>query len=233
MTGFAYVGTELDLFARATNWKAYWSERLRPFVGPRVLDVGAGLGATARILAGGVERWCCLEPDPLLAGRLEAAVASGDLPAQCEVVRGVLDDVRGAPYDSVLYVDVLEHIDDDRTELASASRLVSPGGHLVVLAPAHNWLFSRFDESVGHHRRYDRRRLRQVAPPECDLVSLAYLDSVGMILSLANRFVLRRAVPTPANIAFWDRVVIPVSRRIDPLLRYAVGKSIVATWRKR
>lgn len=128
---------------------------------------------------------------------------------------------------------MLEHIADDRAQLSASMGVVGAGGHIVVLAPAHNWLFSKFDESIGHCRRHNPKMLRQIPPPGCDLVSLAYLDSIGMMLSLANALVLRRAMPTAANIRFWDRAVIPVSRVVDPLTRFSVGKTIVAIWRKR
>ena len=62
-----------------------------------------------------------------------------------------------APFDTILYVDVLEHIADDAAELARARRLLTPEGNLVVLAPAHQSLFSPFDAAVGHYRRYDER----------------------------------------------------------------------------
>ena len=233
MSDFAYVGSELELFAHATNWKAYWSRRLSRFVGARVLDVGAGLGATARVLAASAQRWSCLEPDPELAGRLRSAISSGELPPQCEVVQRFVEDlVASEEYDTVLYVDVLEHIEHDREQLERSARLLAPGGHIVVLAPAHNRLFSPFDKAIGHHRRYDKRMLRALSPGGCELVSLSYLDSAGLLLSLGNAMVLRRNMPTLANIRFWDRVVIPVSRRLDPLLRFTVGKSILAAWRR-
>ena len=70
--GFAYVGTELELFGRAKNWKAYWSACLRPFVRGDVLEVGAGIGLTTKALATGSERsWTCLEPDAAMAAEIE------------------------------------------------------------------------------------------------------------------------------------------------------------------
>jgi hypothetical protein len=149
------------------------------------------------------------------------------------VIPRFLEDLGASEeYDTVLYVDVLEHIEHDREQLDRSARLLASGGHIVVLAPAHSWLFSRFDEAIGHLRRYDKRMLRGISPPGCTLVSLGYLDSVGLLLSLANVVVLRRPMPTIANIKFWDRVVIPVSRYTDRLLRFTLGKSIVAAWRK-
>ncbi len=110
-----YVGGELDLFAQASNWKAYLRHQIAPFLGNQVLEVGAGIGATTRALCSGREqRWGCLEPDAALA---VGAERSG-LPACCEVVVGSLATaVADERFDSVLYVDVLEHIADDRGEL--------------------------------------------------------------------------------------------------------------------
>lgn len=234
MSEYVYVGEELDLFAGATNWKAYWAERVRPFLGRRVLDVGAGLGATAKLLAGSVERWTCLEPDEKLARRLEAAIDRRELPPNCDVICGFLGEVgESTRFDSILYIDVLEHIERDAEQLQRSVPYLAKGGHLVVLAPAHNWLFSPFDASIGHHRRYNKRMLRQISPPGCTIVSMKYLDSLGLALSLANAVILRRSMPTPANISFWDRVVVPASRPIDFLLQSTVGKTIVAVWRRQ
>jgi cyclopropane fatty-acyl-phospholipid synthase-like methyltransferase len=233
MSEFAYVGEELELFAAAANWKAYWSAQVRPFVGRRVLDVGAGLGATAKILAASADRWTCLEPDARLATRLQQAIEHRDLPATCEVIHGFLNDLaEGTDYDSVLYIDALEHIEHDREQLEQSIRVLASGGHIVVVAPAHNWLFSRFDEAVGHCRRYNKRMLRDIAPPGCRIVRLRYLDTFGLTLSLGNVTLLRRSMPTRANIALWDTMV-RASRPVDHLLGFTVGKSIVAVWQKR
>lgn len=234
MTSAHYPGNELELFAAATNWKRYLVAALRPFLGPRVLEVGAGIGATTSVL--NVEpghRWTCLEPDPTMATRLRELLAAGDLPAGCEVRQGtvaLLGDEH--MYDSVLYVDVLEHIHDDREELAAVSRHVASGGHLAVLAPAHPWLYTAFDAGIGHFRRYTRRTLRQVGPESMRITQLRYLDSVGMVASAANRLLLRQSLPTARQIAIWDKLMVPCSRLLDPLLCFGVGKSVLAVWRK-
>lgn len=233
-TDYHYVGDELDLFAAAVRWKAYFRRMIRPYLGPTVLEVGAGLGGTTRALCDGTERrWVCLEPDPRLAARLEAEQAAGRLPGGCEVVVGTLDDQLAADqFDSVLYMDVLEHIDGDRAELAQAARRVRPGGHLVVLSPAHQWLFTPFDRAIGHCRRYSTGSLRAVGPEGLDLAWLGYLDSVGFFASLANKMLLRQAMPTPRQIAFWDGVLVRASTWVDPILRHRAGKSVLGIWRR-
>jgi SAM-dependent methyltransferase len=231
---YVYVGNELDLFAAATRWKSYVRRQVLGYIGRDVLEVGAGNGNTTRALCfGAADRWLCLEPDALLADRLSNAIDSGSLPRCCRVMIGTLADLFDHErFDTILYIDVLEHIADDRAELASAATRLTAGGHIVVLAPAHQWLFTPFDQAIGHHRRYSRPSLRRAAPPELDLVRLVYLDSVGMLASLGNRLLLKSATPGPRQIAVWDRLMVPASRLVDPLLGHTVGKSVLAVWRK-
>ena len=230
---FAYPGQELGLFADALNWKRYWASKVTPFLGPHVAEIGAGIGANAAMLSWHAIRWTCIEPDSNQAGQIAARRARGDLPPSCEVVTGSLSDLDDtARFDTVLYLDVLEHIADDRAEVAMAARHLRPGGHLVVLGPAHPWLFSSFDAAIGHHRRYTRRSLAKLAPPGLEPVVSAYLDMAGILASLANRLLLRNANPTPAQIGLWDRHLVPISTRLDKITGFRLGKSILAIWRK-
>jgi SAM-dependent methyltransferase len=231
---FVYVGTELDLFAAAEQWKAYVRCQVRPYLGRKVLEVGAGHGGTTRVLCGeGHERWVCLEPDSSLADRLIASISGGELPDCCEAQIGTLADLDNEDrFDTILYMDVLEHIADDHAELARAADQLRPGGHLVVLAPAHQWLFTPFDEAIGHFRRYTRCTLRAAAPDGLTLARLVYLDSIGMLASLGNRLVLKSSMPSPGQIKIWDRLMVPLSRVADPLLGYSLGKSVLAVWKK-
>jgi SAM-dependent methyltransferase len=170
-----------------------------------------------------------LEPDPLLIAELKAAP---QLPDSCAVHQGILADLPdGECFDTILYIDVLEHIEDDYTEVQRAAAHLKPGGCLVVLAPAHQWLFSPFDRAIGHYRRYTRSSLRQLSPQGLTDIRVKYLDSVGLLASLSNRW-LKQRLPTVGQIQLWDAWMVPVSRVLDPLLQYAIGKSVLGVWRK-
>lgn len=140
MNEFKYIGAELELFRRAVNWKSYWSQQIAPFIAGDVLEVGAGLGANASFVnKKGDGTWVCIEPDPALASELPARLKrrSG---RPYEIICGTLRTLDTSRlFDTILYVDVLEHIEDDREELKLAARHLRTDGstHSTVAgAPA-------------------------------------------------------------------------------------------------
>jgi SAM-dependent methyltransferase len=232
VTGFAYPGHELELFQHARNWKQYYASQIAEYIRGDVLEVGAGIGGTSRFLCNRRQNsWTALEPDSTLAERLRASLASQPLDVPCRVLDRTLAEVQET-FDTILYIDVIEHIEDDRGEAALWESRLRPHGQVIVLSPAHQWLFSPFDRAIGHYRRYTRDMLTALSPRGLELVRAWYLDSTGMLLSLANRLVLRASYPTPANIRFWDSAVVPVSRVLDRVSGHQMGKTVIAVWKK-
>ena len=139
-------------------------------------------------------------------------------------------DVGTTELDTVICMNVLEHIEDDVAALRALGAVLRPGGRLILQVPNYPRLFGSLDRSYGHFRRYSKGSLLAAAPPSLAPVEAFYLDAAGMALSLANRMLLRASMPTGGQILFWDRVVVPMSRLIDPVLARSVGKSVVAIW---
>ncbi len=235
MTTQTYVGSELGLFDKARNWKAYYAKLLRQHLQGEVLEVGAGIGSATLALCDGTQRrWVCLEPDSGMATTLMVKIATGQLYECCEVFTGMLADLRPDDlFDAIVYADVLEHIESDRNELLLAVEHLKTPGTLVIMAPAHQSLYTAFDAAVGHFRRYDKASLKAIIPRGLDCIEMKYLDSVGLCATSANRLMLRSPLPKSYQLAIWDKFMIPVSRLVDPLLNYRLGKSILGIWRKR
>jgi len=223
-----YIGNELELFQYANNWKAYWSSVVGPHIKGSTLEVGAGLGGNVDLLIPFADEYVALEPDPKLAQEilerpgLEVRVGTTE----------TMDDNK--IYDTVLYIDVLEHIQNDRAEFLRAVRLLKTGGNLIVLCPAHQYLYSPFDKAVGHFKRYSKKDFRAFNDLGGDtaLRKLTYLDSTGMLASLANKTLLKSSLPTPKQIKFWDSVLVPMSKFTDKLSFGAVGKTVIGVWQK-
>ncbi len=225
-----YVGNELELFSIAHNWRSYWMAKLRSHLGHKVLEIGAGLGSVTKQLSNKSNSWVAVEPDRTMAEFLQFE----DLPANTSVICGTIEsiDAGNEKFESILYIDVLEHIENDILEVQKASDLLSTGGKLLILCPAHDWLMSEFDIQIGHYRRYSKASLDQIRPDGMLHESAIYLDSIGLIASIVNRYLLKQGQPKKSQIKFWDSVLIPVSRIIDRLLMYKVGKTVVVVWKK-
>lgn len=224
----AAAGSELEIFEKAVHWKRYFASHLARYIRGEVLEAGAGIGANLKTFAHlSFRRWTCLEPDIDHADRLRASLPDAE---RYEAIIGTLRNLEGRRFDTILYIDVLEHIEDDRAELRLAAAHLSPGGALIVLAPAHPWLFTPFDAAIRHFRRYTKRTLANATPPELSREKLIYLDAVCLAASAANRLFLKSAMPSESQIQIWDRLMVPLSRFIDPLLGHQVGKSVLGIW---
>lgn len=234
MGEIAYVGNELDLFEQATVWKKYYGRFLAPFLQGSVLEVGAGIGGTTRILCNGnQDRWLCLEPDPQLYARLEHKIQEGQLPPCCTALKGTTLDLPSTDkFNAILYIDVIEHIEKDAEELKRAQALLAEQGYLIVLVPAHQFLYNAFDRAIGHWRRYDKKMLQAAAPPGVRLLKLRYLDSLGLVASVMNKYFLKQDYPSAKQISFWNRFLVPISKTLDFMTGYITGKTLVAVWQK-
>lgn len=117
---FTYVGGELGLFAHAKNWKSYWSARISPHLRGDVLEVGAGIGTNTVLLRPLHQgSWTCLEPDGKLVAELKTVLARTNLEKTCRVLEGTISGLpANERFDTIIYIDVLEHIPDDGAELA-------------------------------------------------------------------------------------------------------------------
>jgi SAM-dependent methyltransferase len=139
----AFVATALRRTARAPQGDGW------------LVDAGAGAGGVTALLGWAPERVAVVEGNAALVDQARRAHGLAGLQAQV----GALP-VAGGAADVVCLLDVIEHLVDPRPALREAARVLAPGGRLVVNVPAHRWLWSAADESLGHVRRYTRRSLR-------------------------------------------------------------------------
>ena len=229
---FKYPGDELVLFQHATHWKKYISQQIKPFIKGHVLEVGAGIGSTTLLLNdGSANQWLMLEPDEKMSASLKTKIETKVLPGNCRVQTGTIGQL-ASTFDTIIYIDVLEHIENDAEELKKAATLLNAGGHIVVLSPAFNYLYSPFDKAIGHCRRYNRKMLRNITPGGLQLTSNRYYDTVGYFAALMNKLILRQKIPTHKQIQFWDKWMVPVSKISDKFFFHSFGKSIIAIWKK-
>jgi len=215
--------------AYAKNYNAWLFGRAAPYLGERVLDVGAGIGTFSELALEHGASVTALEPDPPFADYLRGRFD----PAQpIEVVGAELMDLdRSGAFDSIICFNVLEHVSDDAAALRQLRTLLAPSGRLLLLVPAHTWLSSPFDQAVGHERRYEKRGLSELLTAAgLDLEVARYVNPVGALGWLASMRLRRRASLPAGQVRAFDRIV-PAIRFLDRL-HLPFGQSLWAVARR-
>ncbi len=227
----AGLSHSLDLLADTYNYNHWVYSLCRPWLGKVVMEVGAGTGNLTQFLLG-AEKVVCVEPEQEYRDRLAALVRVHlnttfyPLPLQ-----GLPKEEAG--YDSVLCVNVLEHIEDDQHALAEMAERLRPGGHVVLYVPAVSWAYGEMDRHLGHYRRYSRTMMRRLSA-QCDLplVRMKYVNVLGLFGWWWCGRVRREALIDPAKARFMDRLV-PFVSAVEKILPTPVGQSLLAVFRKR
>ena len=229
---FKYEGDELVLFQHAKHWKKYFSRQIQPFIKGNVLEVGAGIGATTLLLNdGSADKWLMLEPDNEMCIELKRKIDNKELPENCELQSGTIEQVTST-FDTIIYIDVLEHIEADAFEMKKAAEILNAGGHIIILSPAFQSLYNPFDKAIGHYRRYTKSLFQKITPGSLQLLRCRYYDTVGYFAALMNKLLLRKKYPTQKQVLFWDKWMVPVSKVADNVFFHRFGKSIIGIWKK-
>ena len=220
----------LDSLDDADNYADWVYEMVEPVLGSTVVEVGAGHGTFTRRLSKG-RRVLAVEPANSAVDRLEQTVAGLD---GAELLHGDLASVpESIAADSVLFVNVLEHIDDDLGALRDARARLVPGGHVVVYAPALEPLYSRFDRAVGHVRRYRKKELAAVMDQAgLEVTTCRYVNAPGTVAWLLYAKLAGRTPTKRGPAMAYDRVVVPVIRRLEQNWEPPVGQSILCIGRR-
>ena len=221
---------DLERLRRARGLGDWMFEQFAGRVGPRVAEVGAGIGTfSERLLGAGVAHLLLVEPEPACAAVLDGRLG-GD--TRVTVVREELPDAPTlhageGTFDLVVCQNVLEHLEDHEGAMRAMARALRPGGWLVVLVPAHPRLFGSLDRRYGHCRRYTRRLVRGLVDDAglelADLYSFNLLGVPGWWVTG------KRAEPSISSRALAAYEVLlrlwrPIERRVRP----PVGLSLVA-----
>lgn len=199
---------EFATLEQASNYRRALIAAFRPHLHGRILEAGAGIGQMTRELltVDTIGELVSLEPEARFAERLRAF-----RPAR-NVFEGVSADLpQDEPWDAVVSINVLEHIEDDEGELARYRHMLAPrGGHLCLFVPARPELHSDMDRDLGHHRRYTKRELRRkLSEAGFRSATLQYYNLTGYFAWLLLFRLLRRRKFSRLSVRLFDKVFFP------------------------
>src|SRR4030095_3925417 len=156
-----YPGRDLEAMQFAHNYHRWILEEARPFIGRVVAEVGGGRGRFPLFLLqfSQIEQLIAFEPSMEMFQLLMKAVGSDPRlrPQQSRFAAGRHTE----HFDSMLYINVLEHVENDRAELRLIRESLKLGGTAIFFVPAMRLLFSKFDRDIGHFRRYSLPELTE------------------------------------------------------------------------
>lgn len=228
-TPFAYSSTELAALARARNYYRWIYRRLAPHIGRRVLEIGPGVGTFADLLLHhpALERLTLVEPAGNLFPRLHERFSKEP---RVTLIHGQVDALPAiALADSVILVNVLEHVADDTGFLGRLRTRLAPGGRLLILAPAGPGIFGTLDREFGHHRRYTAATLAgALSAGGFAVQSLRYFNLPGVVAWFIAGRILRKSTLSARAVGLYDRCVVPWLSALESLAPPPWGQSLVA-----
>jgi len=229
-----YYGRDLEAMSFATNYHRWVIDEFKPYLGERTADMGAGTGNFADLLLAAhvTEQLVAFEPSANMYPVLEERLGRVD---NVETVNGGLSGEyygNKKSFDSILYVNVLEHIEDDGGELSNARMALKSGGYLLLFVPALSFLFSELDRLLGHYRRYGKRGLVDlVRSAGFEIIKAKYFDFAGIVPWYLTYVLFKRTI-SRNDVIYYDRLAVPIMRRIESMIPPPIGKNILLVGRK-
>ncbi|MEM9657296.1 MAG: class I SAM-dependent methyltransferase [Planctomycetota bacterium] len=209
----------LESVGQAPRFNRWLMDGLQPYLGTRILEAGSGIGNLTELLSG-CERLVGVDMDAAYVDRLRRRYASQPSYAFYQTdLHDLIDmpELTSERFDAVLCVNVLEHVRDDELVLSHFAKLLAPGGRLVLLVPAHPWLYSAVDRTLGHFRRYERQGLqRKIERAGLEMESLHGFNRLGALGWLVSGKLLRRRTLSAGQMQAYERL-LPVARGMERL----------------
>jgi len=223
----------LDAFSGAPNFNRWMADTIRPYLGSNVLEIGAGIGNLTRLLVAGKQRYVASDLNAEHLARLRVRLAG-----RPNLKVAVLDAAQADSYhelreqmDTVVCLNVLEHIEDDIGALRNMHSVLQDGGRTVILVPEGRSLFNSLDESLGHCRRYSEEELcSRLVEAGFTVESLLRFNRASRPGWWLNGTIMKRRTINRFQLRMFDHVVW-LCRRIDNHLPWS-PTSIIAVGRK-
>lgn len=229
-----YQGRDLEAMVFAINYHRWILEYFRPFLGQHVVEVGAGSGSFSElILECPIESLSLIEPSEamydLLLQYTSRLRTRARLATYNSIFRHVSGQLKAAQHpNSVIYVNVLEHIEDDEGELRAIYDTLECGGRLFLFVPALRWLFSTFDKQIGHFRRYTKAELEgKCRNAGFKVLKSAYFDLLGIAPWWTKYKLLRSETMELQAVHLYDKYCVQASKLLDLILGPPVGKNVI------
>ena len=226
-----YAGKDLEAMSFAVNYHRWILSTFEPYLGARVVEVGAGTGSFSELLLERrLESLSLVEPSTAMYQQLcERVAESQNVTTYNDVFENVAEEIRLAERpDSIIYVNVLEHLADDVHELSVINKTLDTGGRIFIFVPALRWLHGSYDRQINHFRRYTRTELeKKCVAAGFRVIESRYFDLFGVLPWWVKYKVLQSNNMEPGAVRFYDQRVVPIAKVLESTLSPPLGKNVL------
>jgi 2-polyprenyl-3-methyl-5-hydroxy-6-metoxy-1,4-benzoquinol methylase len=225
-----FVKEDLELMNSAINYIDYQYNYIYPFIGNDILEVGGGIGNITKKIIRVDNQITVVEPNHFCVERLKSRLANHQ---NIDIIENYFDTKLSASlanrnFDTILCINVLEHIDDDEMTIKLFRHLISKEGNVVLIVPAHTWAFGEIDKAVGHFRRYNQKVFFQLLRSKGFKIKFwRYFNVIGLLGWAVNARILKITSQNTSQIKLFDKYFIPIQRKIESIFRFPFGQSLL------
>ena len=218
-----YNGWELKFFDNSKNFRLYQQQLINKYLLGHLAEVGPGNGTNLSYYIDKPNKIDLFEPSKKHYDNLKKTFSKNH---KIKVFNRSFGGKK--KYDTIVYLDVLEHIKKDKEEVKKALGLLKKNGKLIINVPANSHLYSNFDKDVGHYKRYSKKDFEIILKNfSFRKVSYRYYDSIGYLLSLMSKlFITNYKKNFEKKIKFWNNLIF-LSKLLDKITLNVFGKSLL------
>jgi len=227
---FAYEA--LRAFALTHNYNEWIYEAFRPYLGKTVMEIGCGIGNMSRLFLRSCEKLIGIDTSELFLKHLKIDYPQLELYNYDVSGRDILK-LKEKEIDTIVCINVLEHIENDITALENMHHILREKGRFLLFVPALHVLYGTIDKNVSHYRRYDKEPLRKMLESGgFKIKKMHYSNFIGVFgWFLNSRILKRKNFPILQPIAF-DKIV-PLIAKLEDLIEPPFGMNLVVIAEKK
>ena len=230
-----YAADDLETMRQARRYSSHVFGLFRPYIGLRVLEVGCGIGTMSRRLAEVAEMVVAIEPNLNCARQVLEELGQDPRFSlrTCHLEECDRSELSSHRFDTVVCVNVLEHLADDIHALRTFREVVTPNGHVLVFVPAVQAAYGPLDAELGHHRRYSKESLAKAfGEAGLDLVALSYTNPIGLLGWMFNARISKATAHSLTQVRLFEWLIAPWALPLERLFSPPIGLSLVAVGRR-
>lgn len=220
-----------DLFQmeKAPNYNSWQYSLVEPYIGKRVLEIGSGIGNISRHLINHTDILVGIEPNPYCVKMLTTLFTN--VPQFILINKRIqdcgLEELKNYHFDTILCMNVLEHIEDDGNLLLFFEDILAPNGKVVLLVPAIPQAYGAIDKAVGHFRRYTKSTMKDILnKTSLRTEKMFYFNFLGLLGWMYNAHIRKITFQKDSQIAFFNKI-LPIIAFIEGKIGCPIGQSLI------